>query len=555
MSKIKKLSPEVINQIAAGEVIDRPASVVKELVENSIDANSTIINIFIQDGGKKNIRVSDNGNGISKDDLKLSIFPYYTSKICFLKDLENLKSFGFRGEALSSICSVSRFIIKSKTYNQKMGWALYSEGSYLDFNLKPIAHPIGTTVEILDLFYNIPVRKKFLRSSKSEFIYIDQLIKKIALSYYNITINFFNNDKLCRHYFCANDIDSKKIRISQIFGKYFLKKSYRIFQNKDNISIEGWISNENYTKIGEIQFFYVNNRIVENYFINYIIRKIIHLKRFSNSKIDYILYLYINPSEIDFNIHPSKKKIRFLKKKIVYDFIFQSIFLGFNLQSKKHFLISDIHQKNFKNELEKSNLFDEKDLKNKTILNFSKRKWNIKILMIYKKKFALIQYLYKIVLISLDKLNFFLKKYLLELDYKKSKFELVFIPVFVLSNKNLKTFHKVRYFISYLGFKVLLINNNNIKIISVIRSFRNLNLITLFIEILEYFYEFPFYDRKKFIFFILNKIINKKKFWTIIEVKKLLVNVELTNPDLIQHLPSNIFKIINFESIFKKFFL
>lgn len=197
---IQVLPPQLANQIAAGEVVERPASVVKELVENSLDAGATRIDIDIERGGAKLIRIRDNGCGIKKDELALALARHATSKIATLDDLEAIISLGFRGEALASISSVARLTLTSRTAEQQEAWQAYAEGRDQEVTVKPAAHPVGTTLEVLDLFYNTPARRKFMRTEKTEFGHIDEIVRRIALARFDVTINLSHNGKAVRQY-------------------------------------------------------------------------------------------------------------------------------------------------------------------------------------------------------------------------------------------------------------------------------------------------------------------------------------------------------------------
>lgn len=207
---IKVLPPQLANQIAAGEVVERPASVVKELVENSLDAGATRIDIDIDRGGAKLIRIRDNGCGIGKDDLALALARHATSKITCLDDLEAILSLGFRGEALASISSVSRLILTSRTADQSEAWQAYAEGRDMAVTVKPAAHPQGSTVEVLDLFYNTPARRKFMRTEKTEFTHIDEVVRRIALARFDVSVNLSHNGKLIRQYRAVKDPPSHR---------------------------------------------------------------------------------------------------------------------------------------------------------------------------------------------------------------------------------------------------------------------------------------------------------------------------------------------------------
>ncbi|WP_348666187.1 DNA mismatch repair endonuclease MutL [Arsenophonus symbiont of Ornithomya chloropus] len=326
MSRIHFLSPKVISQIAAGEIVERPSSVVKELIENSIDAGANCIDISIERGGLKLIRICDNGNGIAKEDIRLALERHATSKISVLEDLEAILSLGFRGEALSSISSVSRLILTSRIAGQAEAWQVYTEGGYdMKVFIKPAAHPIGTTVEVIDIFYNTPARRKFLRTEKTEFLHIDEIIRRISLVYFNIAIKVFHNGKLIRQYHAINLENEKEKRLVTIFGNVFLKNLLKLFSQSIDLVIKGWIS---YTPVGNlsgIQYFYVNKRIIRNRLINHAIRQayIDVLKK--ETQISYVLYLDIDPYQIDVNVHPSKYEVRFYQMRLVHDFIYQAI--------------------------------------------------------------------------------------------------------------------------------------------------------------------------------------------------------------------------------------
>lgn len=225
---IQVLPPQLANQIAAGEVVERPASVVKELVENSLDAGATRIDIDIERGGAKLIRIRDNGCGIKKDELALALARHATSKIASLDDLEAIISLGFRGEALASISSVSRLTLTSRTAEQQEAWQAYAEGRDMDVTVKPAAHPVGTTLEVLDLFYNTPARRKFLRTEKTEFNHIDEIIRRIALARFDVTINLSHNGKIVRQYRAVPEGGQKERRLGAICGTAFLEQALAI---------------------------------------------------------------------------------------------------------------------------------------------------------------------------------------------------------------------------------------------------------------------------------------------------------------------------------------
>lgn len=244
---IQVLPPQLANQIAAGEVVERPASVVKELVENSLDAGATRIDIDIERGGAKLIRIRDNGCGIKKDELALALARHATSKIASLDDLEAIISLGFRGEALASISSVSRLTLTSRTAEQQEAWQAYAEGRDMNVTVKPAAHPVGTTLEVLDLFYNTPARRKFLRTEKTEFNHIDEIIRRIALARFDVTINLSHNGKIVRQYRAVPEGGQKERRLGAICGTAFLEQALAIEWQHGDLTLRGWVADPNHT--------------------------------------------------------------------------------------------------------------------------------------------------------------------------------------------------------------------------------------------------------------------------------------------------------------------
>ncbi|MGL5121217.1 MAG: DNA mismatch repair endonuclease MutL, partial [Plesiomonas shigelloides] len=209
---IQILPPQLANQIAAGEVVERPSSVVKELVENSLDAGATRIEIDIEKGGARLIRIRDDGCGIDKEQLALALARHATSKISSLDDLEAIVSLGFRGEALASISSVSRLTLTSRTAAQSEAWQAYAEGRDMQVTVKPAAHPVGTTLEVLDLFFNTPARRKFLRTEKTELAHIDEVVRRIALARFDVSFILRHNGKVLRQYRAAANAEQRERR-------------------------------------------------------------------------------------------------------------------------------------------------------------------------------------------------------------------------------------------------------------------------------------------------------------------------------------------------------
>ena len=323
---IQILPPQLANQIAAGEVVERPASVVKELVENSLDAGATRIQIDIDKGGAKRIAIRDNGCGIAKEQLALALARHATSKIASLDDLEAIISLGFRGEALASISSVSRLTLTSRPEAQHEAWQAYAEGREMEVSLKPTAHPCGSTLEVLDLFYNTPARRKFLRTEKTEFTHIDEIIRRIALARFDVEFILTHNGKQVRHYRVANNEKQKQQRLSAICGAGFVSQAVYIDWQHDGLGITGWVvSPEHVQPSTELQYCYVNGRMMRDKLINHAIRQAYQHYIDSQQTPAYVLFLTVDPHQVDVNVHPAKHEVRFHQSRLVHDFIYQGV--------------------------------------------------------------------------------------------------------------------------------------------------------------------------------------------------------------------------------------
>ena len=323
---IKILPARLANQIAAGEVVERPASVVKELVENSLDSGATRIDIDIEKGGAKLIRVRDNGKGIVKEELGLALSRHATSKIHTLDDLEAIISLGFRGEALASISSVSRLTMTSRPATQDQAWSAYSEGRDMEVKLQPSAHPIGTTVEVLDLFFNTPARRKFLRTEKTEFTHIDELLKRIALSRFDVTINLRHNGKLVKQYRAAKSEVQAEKRIAAVCGSAFVRNMLKIELEHQGLKLHGWITTpEGARQQSDLQYCYVNGRMMRDKLINHAIRQSYETSLRPEQFATYVLFIELDPHQVDVNVHPAKHEVRFHQARLVHDFIYQAL--------------------------------------------------------------------------------------------------------------------------------------------------------------------------------------------------------------------------------------
>lgn len=323
---IQILPARLANQIAAGEVVERPASVVKELVENSLDSGATRIDIDIEKGGAKLIRIRDNGCGINKEELGLALSRHATSKIHTLDDLEAIISLGFRGEALASISSVSRLTLTSRPATQEEAWSAYSEGRDMEVKLQPAAHPVGTSVEVLDLFFNTPARRKFLRTEKTEFTHIDELLKRIALSRFDVTFNLRHNGKMIRQYRAAKNDSQLEKRIAAVCGAPFVRHMLKIELEHQGLQLHGWITTpEGARSQSDLQYCYVNGRMMRDKLINHAIRQSYESSLRPDQFATYVLFIEIDPHQVDVNVHPAKHEVRFHQARLVHDFIYQAL--------------------------------------------------------------------------------------------------------------------------------------------------------------------------------------------------------------------------------------
>lgn len=323
---IKQLPPHLINQIAAGEVVERPASVVKELLENALDAGSDHIQLDIEQGGIKRIRIRDNGCGIGKDELPLALSRHATSKIASLDDLENIRSLGFRGEALPSIASISRLHVSAKSNDDDQGWHIQADHHEQLSEAEPIAHPQGTTVDVKDLFFNVPARRKFLKTEKTEFRHLEDVVKKIALSRFDAGIDLNHNGKSVLRLVAANDRVTTDRRIAEICGAEFLKQSRYLDYSAAGLRLWGWIGLPTFSRSqADLQYFYVNGRIVKDKLVTHAVRQAYQDVLYHGRHPAYVLFLEIEPKLVDVNAHPTKHEVRFRESRSTHDFLFRTI--------------------------------------------------------------------------------------------------------------------------------------------------------------------------------------------------------------------------------------
>lgn len=325
MSRIHALPTELVNQIAAGEVIERPASVVKELVENSLDAGARRVEIEVEEGGARLIRVRDNGSGIDPDDLPLAIAAHATSKIASFEDLERVATLGFRGEALPSIASVSRFALTSRQAGTDCAFRIEVDGGKQGAR-RPAQHAGGTSVEVRDLFYNLPARRKFLRAERTEFNHVDELVRSIALAHNDVEFRLSNNGKVVRLYKASRDAAQATHRISEVLGADFLDNSLLIEQSGAGMRLHGWVGLPTASRSqADQQYFHVNGRLVRDRVVAHAVRQAYADVLFHGRHPAFVLFLELDPMGVDVNVHPAKTEIRFRESRLVHDFLYRSL--------------------------------------------------------------------------------------------------------------------------------------------------------------------------------------------------------------------------------------
>lgn len=326
VSKIKLLSPRLANQIAAGEVVERPSSVIKELLENSLDAGATRLDIDIEEGGIKLMRVRDNGSGIEQDDLPLALSRHATSKIYELDDLEAVATLGFRGEALASISSVARLALISSTREDSSGWQVVAEGRDMETQVSPAPHPRGTTVEVRDLFFNTPARRKFLRSEKTEYNHLDDVVKRLALSRFDVAFNLRHNGRAIYAWRAGDSQLEQERRVAQVCGPAFMENAVFVDMERGNLRLWGWVAQPAFSRSqADLQHFYVNGRAIRDKLVSHAVRQAFQDVLYHGRHPAFVLYLEIDPSTVDVNVHPTKHEVRFRDNRSVHDFIYSSL--------------------------------------------------------------------------------------------------------------------------------------------------------------------------------------------------------------------------------------
>ncbi|MGB2172535.1 MAG: DNA mismatch repair endonuclease MutL [Porticoccaceae bacterium] len=321
MPTINTLSPQLANQIAAGEVVERPASVLKELVENSLDAGATRIDIEVEQGGVKRLCVRDNGCGIGQSDMSLALSRHATSKISDIDDLEAVGTLGFRGEALASIASVSRLSLTSNN-GENQAWKAVSEGRDMTVDVQPAAHPAGTSVDVRDLFFNTPARRKFLRTETTEYNRIDDHAKKLALSHMQVAFSLRHNQRVNLNLQPALTMLEQEKRVADICGKPFMEQALYIDNQRTGIRLWGWIGLPTFSRSQtDLQHFFVNGRSIRDKVVSHAVRQAYQDVLYHGRHPAFVLFLEIEPKDVDVNVHPTKHEVRFRDSRSIHGFV------------------------------------------------------------------------------------------------------------------------------------------------------------------------------------------------------------------------------------------
>jgi len=325
--KIRQLDNRLANQIAAGEVVERPASVVKELLENAIDAQATLVSIDIEEGGVKRIRITDNGIGILDEDLPLALARHATSKIASIDDLEAVATLGFRGEALASIASVSKLSITSNTSDLPAnGRSAYCEGREMQVSIAPQAHPRGTTLDIRDLFYNTPARRKFLRTERTEYARIEEVVKRTALAHPDVAFVLSHNGKVIQRFPAGSSDSELQRRIISVCGETFAHQSVVVDRVAHGLSLRGWVGLPTFSRAqADLQYFFVNGRVVKDKVITHAVRQAYRDVLYGGRHPAYVLFLELDSNRVDVNVHPTKHEVRFRDSRSVHGFVFSTL--------------------------------------------------------------------------------------------------------------------------------------------------------------------------------------------------------------------------------------
>lgn len=326
MPRIQLLPDQLVNQIAAGEVVERPASVVKELLENSLDSGAGRVQLELEAGGRNRIQVRDDGAGMGRDELALALQRHATSKIATLRDLECVASLGFRGEALPSIASVSRLSLTSREATADAGWRLQCDGGRPDGEVAPAAHPVGTTVDVRDLFYNTPARRRFLRTDRTEFAHVQELLRRLAMARFDVALQLRHNQRQVMDLPAALDQVACEQRLARLLGSHFVEQALYLEREATDLRLSGWIGLPTASRgQPDMQYLFVNGRAVRDRSAAHAVRRAYQDVLFKERHPAYVLYLRVDPAQVDVNVHPAKSEVRFRDGRLIYDFVFRTV--------------------------------------------------------------------------------------------------------------------------------------------------------------------------------------------------------------------------------------
>jgi len=320
--RIRPLPPALANQIAAGEVVERPASVAKELLENSLDAGARNVEVEVEEAGIRLLRVRDDGTGIHRDDLVLALARHATSKIHTIEDLQRVASLGFRGEALPSIASVSRFVLSSRTAGETDGWQVRVDGGRAFEGPMPVAHGRGTTVEVRDLFYNVPARRKFLKTPRTELIHLEDVARRVALSRFEVGLRLRHDRREVLSLRPALDEAGRARRVAAVCGAAFLESALWVEYAWEGLRLSGWLGlPEAARSQADIQYLFLNGRPVRDRLLVHAVRQAYQDRVYPGRQPAYVLELALDPELVDVNVHPTKQEVRFREPRVVHDFV------------------------------------------------------------------------------------------------------------------------------------------------------------------------------------------------------------------------------------------
>ncbi|AKZ66109.1 DNA mismatch repair endonuclease MutL [Candidatus Palibaumannia cicadellinicola] len=582
------LSKQLVNQISAGEIVERPASVVKELVENSLDAGATHIDINIENGGMKTIRIRDNGSGISKNELILALARHATSKISTIEDLESITSMGFRGEALASISSVARITITSRITEQNEAWQASAE-AYKDniasISIKPAAHPVGTTVEVQDLFYNTPARRKFMRTDKTEFKNIEEVIRIIALARFDVTFIVQHNNKNVQLYRAVRDNSQYLRRLSSICGIRFVKRALVLCWQYSDITVSGWTEDSDKPEKNEyfpiIKYSYVNQRVIRNKLINHAISQAYQEQLNGIRSPAFVMFITMNPNQIDINVHPAKKDVRFHNERLVHHVIYQAVVTVLQKKIKPYLdttnyipiplcsnklqavtepdkaneLVSNSTRVIIYNKQHKNNICT-KEKNINTAANISSDYKNSfgRLLTVYYPCYALLEAAHGLSLLSLKFANIYITERQLTPEKDNIISHSLLIPIrMTLSKDETVTLYKNIVFLKNIGI-VLQANESQVILNAVpLPLLRKKNLHNLIIELLVYLNSEYLITSKKIAAWLARNINNETTtIWSYYRAIPLIAEIERLCPHWVNNPPNSLIVKLNVEAAIKK---